>query len=247
MIRLLFIGLAVSLLAACAGTPQQPVALDGTAFSGESSRLGVLVRYPQESKLILPGASCLLCVAAAAAANSKLSSHVKTIPTTDRATLEQDSIATLQANGSQVVTLASELDISKLPKHKSELENSTKQDFSALAEQHNANDILVIDVAHLGVTRAYTSYVPTGPPQASSLGTAYLVNATDNTYRWYLPLNFSVGVEGEWKEPPAYPGVTNAYYQMLELMRDAILGPLTGKSPAATEPEAELSPTTTAE
>lgn len=53
-----------------------------------------------------------------------------------------------------------------------------------------------------------------------------MVDVDTNAYHWYLPINLHLSAEGEWKEPPTFPGLTNAYYQVLEKLRDMVLEPL---------------------
>jgi len=37
------------------------------------------------------------------------------------------------------------------------------------------------------------------------------------------PVNIVKAAEGNWDEPPKFPGMTNAYFQTLELARDRLL------------------------
>lgn len=57
-------------------------------------------------------------------------------------------------------------------------------------------------------------------------GAVFLVDTDTNAYHWYLPIDLNLSAEGEWKEPPEYPGLTNAYYQVLEKLSDIVLEPL---------------------
>jgi len=51
------------------------------------------------------------------------------------------------------------------------------------------------------------------------------VNLGSNAYDWYLPVNVLRSAEGVWDEPTAFPGLTNAYFQALELGKDSYLNP----------------------
>ena len=54
-------------------------------------------------------------------------------------------------------------------------------------------------------------------------GSAYMVKLEDNSYTWYLPIKLYQSASGEWKEPPAFPGLSNAYYGVVETVKDDLL------------------------
>jgi hypothetical protein len=56
-------------------------------------------------------------------------------------------------------------------------------------------------------------------------GVGYMVNLSRNSYDWYLPVHIQKSADGVWDEPAKYPGLTNAYFQTLELARDSFLKP----------------------
>lgn len=56
-------------------------------------------------------------------------------------------------------------------------------------------------------------------------GEGYLVNLNSNVLEWYLPINISKGADGNWDEAPKFPGLTNAYFQAIELGKEAIKKP----------------------
>jgi hypothetical protein len=41
----------------------------------------------------------------------------------------------------------------------------------------------------------------------------------------YVPLQLEKAADGAWNEAPKFPGLTNAYYQVLELGKDAVTSP----------------------
>ena len=85
----------------------------------------------------------------------------------------------------------------------------------------------MVQVSALGVWRGYASYVPTDVPRAVLNGQAALVDLSSHGLDWYLPLALARAAEGEWSEPPKYPGLTNAYYQVLETAMDMVKKPFT--------------------
>src|ERR1700737_1054184 len=70
--------LATSLLGACSTTPQSPVSLASDALR-HGTRVGVAMTKGPKIDTQFPGAGCLLCLAAASAANSSLTSYTHTL------------------------------------------------------------------------------------------------------------------------------------------------------------------------
>lgn len=64
-------------LAGCA-TRQMPVLLAENALGGSAGRVGVVMTPLPKVDTYFPGASCLLCLAAASIANSSLTTHTQT-------------------------------------------------------------------------------------------------------------------------------------------------------------------------
>ena len=56
-----------------------------------------------------------------------------------------------------------------------------------------------------------------------------------NTYTLYQKIDIYKNAEGEWKEPPSFPGITNAYYQALEQVKDEIKASLVPVTSATTD------------
>jgi hypothetical protein len=211
-------------LAGCASPPQQPIAMSGTVLQNHATRIGVAMSPLPKVDTWFPGANCLLCIAAASATNSSLTKHTQTLPADDVARIKTDVAEALRKKGYNPVIVREELKVSDLPKG-SEAPNKPKYDFSSLAAKYQIDKLVVIEVGALGVQRNYSSYFPTGAPQAALTGTSYLVNLSNNTYEWFVPLSQLKNASGNWDEPPNYPGLTNAYYQVVEGTRDAVLQP----------------------
>jgi hypothetical protein len=216
--------MAVFGLAGCASPPQPPLAMSGTALQNHSARIGVAMAPLPKVDTWFPGANCLLCIAAASATNSSLTTYTQTLPVDDVAHIKADVADALRKKGYNAVVLPEDLKIRDLPKG-SEGPNKAKYDFSSLASKYQIDKLVVIEIGSLGVKRNYAAYIPNGDPQAALVGTGYLVNLSNNTYEWYLPLEQVKGAAGSWDEPPKYPGLTNAYFQVVEGTRDAVLKP----------------------
>lgn len=226
-------------LTGCVTAPQLPISINTEIFSNPDSRVGVAMDLVASPNLQLPGAGCLLCLAVAAGANSDLSAHSKTLSTDEIDQLKSDAAESLKAQGREVTLIEEPLLLDKLPKTKDLGDGFAKRDFSSLVEQYQLGHMLVIDINAVGMTRPYASYVPTGAPQATVIGSAFLIDLTTNKYEWYLPISLYLGADGEWDEPNDFPGLTNAYYQVLESLKDMILAPLDLTRPTFEASEAQ--------
>jgi hypothetical protein len=226
MKKLLAFALVASslLLGGCASPPQPPLTLSSTALPSPGARIGVAMSPLPKVDTSFPGASCLLCMAAASVANSSLTTHTQTLPSDDVARLKGEVAALLRKKGQNVTVIDEAIKTSDLPKLDGG-PNKSPRDFSALRAKYQVDKLLVIEVGELGITRSYATYIPSGDPQGVVAGTAYLVNLADNSYEWYLPIRQVKSAAGKWDEAPKFPGLSNAYFQAVEGARDAILQP----------------------
>jgi len=218
---------AAVFLSGCVTMQQTPVAFGVNASNADQKpvRIGVAMTALPKVDTQLPGASCLLCIAAASAANSSLTSYAHTLPSDDVAKLKADMAELLRKKGFDAVVIPDPLVLKPLPNNSSKAPNTAKKDFSSLKAKLGVDKLLVIDISSLGFVRTYSAYIPTSAPLGTLAGTGYIVDLTSNTYDWYLPVNVTKSADGEWKEPPKYPGLTNAYFQAVETARDEFLKP----------------------
>lgn len=223
-IRMLLSVAASVLAAGCAVAPQLPVELAPGAVGPQGGKVGVAMTKLPVQDTEVPGAGCLLCLAVAMSANSALTDHARKLPYEDLPRLKDQVAELLRKKGTDATVIASELDVNALSDSSATGADAAKKDFRPLKAKLRVDRLLVINVAALGFTRGYSGYVPTGAPQAMARGEAYIVNLGTNAYEWYAPLNLSRGAEGAWDEPPSFPGLTNAYFQVIELSKDHFLG-----------------------
>lgn len=210
-------------LSGCASPPQQPIELAKDAFSSQSGRVGVAMTHAPKADTHLPGAGCLLCLAAASVANSSLTTHAKNLSNDDVVSLKEDVVKAIRKKGVDVIAIQDDISIGSLEDNKNGGTNATKKDFTPLRNKYNVDKLLIIDVAMLGFVRTYSSYIPTSDPKGVLQGTGYVVNLKTNTYEWYFPINSIKSANAKWDEPPKFPGLTNAYYQAIETGKDSIL------------------------
>lgn len=214
----------VIFLAGCA-TPQRPVSLAEKTFSSKTQRVGVGMTALPKVDTQLPGANCLLCIAAAVMANSSLIDYSRTLPHEDLPKLKNDLAELLRRKGTDVTVIAEDLDIDKLPSYSGKGPDIAEKDYAPLKQKYAIDKILLIRITNMGMLRPYSTYFPTSDPKAILKGVGYIVSLNDNTYEWYMPVDLAKGSDSKWDEPPEFPGLTNAYFQVLEMGKDAFLKP----------------------
>ena len=218
-------------LAGCAGPVQQPVNLAADYFAtakAKPGRIGVVMADLPKPDTEFPGAGCLLCIAVANGAHSALSKEVQAFSTAELKPLPADLVALLKKQGLDAVLISDPLKVYDLPDlAASDPTNKSRKNFGALKTKHQIDRLLVVNITSLGVWRSYSAYVPTDVPKAILSGTASLIDLSTHALEWYLPLSLSRAAEGNWDEPPKFPGLSNAYYQVLETGMDLVKKPFT--------------------
>ncbi len=225
-----FAVLAVALLfGGCATPAQQRIDLADNYFSSgkaKAGKIGVVMAELPKPDTAFPGANCLLCLGVANGMHSALSKEVQTFSTAELKPLPSDVVALLKKQGLDAVLIDEPLKIDALPDLKaSDATNKPRKNFAPLKDKYNVDRLLVVHFTALGVWRSYSAYVPTDPPKAIVVGNASLIDLSTHSLEWYLPVTISRAADGEWDEPPTFPGLTNAYYQVLETGMDAIKKP----------------------
>lgn len=227
-----------AMLAGCATTPQQPVQLSRDAVSQKANRIGVAMTPLPKLDVQFPGAGCLLCLATASIANGDLTRHAKTLPYEDLPALKQLVADRLKKGGVNAVVIADPLNLEALPDSAGKGPNIAGKNFAGLAGKYRIDKLLVIDIAALGFVRTYSAYIPTSDPKSLLRGTGYLVNLKTNTYEWYQPVEINRAAGQKWDEPPNFPGLTNAYFQAVEIGKDSFLKPIADAAPVIAPPAA---------
>ena len=202
---------------------QAPVQYTGSIpVSGNT--IAISTNVPEKPKMTTPGASCLLCLAAAAAANGGLTSHTATLNSDELTSLGANLTETFKNNDYNVTLLTEPINIKKLKKAASAVgPTDPVRDHSPLKQTLNATHLLILDIKYVGFIREYSGYIAKAAPYSLVEGDAYLVNLETNQYDWYLPIYEKNSVGNQWKEGPDYPGLTNAYYQSVASTRDKVL------------------------
>jgi hypothetical protein len=220
-----------ALLAGCAVPVQKQVDLPPgflAAAKAKGGRIGVVMAELPKPDTQFPGAYCLLCVGVANMAHSELNKEVQSFSTAELRPLPGDLVALLQKQGLDAVLINDVVNVKALPDLGApDPVNKSRKSFAALKDKYKLDRLLLVNFSALGVWRSYSAYVPTDPPRAVLNGEASLIDLSTHGYQWYLPLALSRAAEGAWDEPPKFPGLTNAYFQVLETGMDVIKQPFT--------------------
>jgi hypothetical protein len=168
----------------------------------------------------------LLCIAAAEVANSSLTKHTQALTYEDLPSVKEQAAGILRKKGIEVTVIDDKFDLDNLDRFSSQGLNSASKDFRPFAQKFKVDKLIVFSINSIGVARAYSAYIPNGDPKAEIHGFAYMVNLANNTYEWYAKIDAVRASDGNWDEAPTYPGLTNAYYQVIEMTKDQLLKPL---------------------
>lgn len=207
-------------LTGCVAT-QKPIAMKENYLQSSSKKIGVIFTDLPKPDVHLPGAGCLLCIVVAEAANSELSDHVEKLQSEELKPVKEQLLTKLRGKGLKVMALSEKLD--NLPDFDDVKEGVADKDYRSFAAKYGISHLMVIKINAVGMERKYSNYIPTSDPNATVQGVGYLVDLKDNSYKWYKHIKVLKGAVGNWDEPPAFPSLTNAYYQALESSKDVIL------------------------
>ncbi len=213
-------------LAGCASPPQKSVDLKPETLTVQGGRVGVVMTQLPKVNTYFPGADCLLCMAGAEMMNSSLTGQTKNLTPEDLPTLKNQAADILRKRGLDVTVLTDNIDLDSLSSYGTDGVNVAKKNFSSLAEKYKVDKLVVFNIDSLGFVRPYSAYIPAGDPKAMLHGVGYMVNLKTNTYEWYAVVDVKKAASGNWDEAPAFPGLTNAYFQVIELSKDKFLQPL---------------------
>jgi hypothetical protein len=219
-------GAALLMLAGCATKPQAPVGFDAKSLAMSRQTVGVAMTAVPKPEVQLPGAGCLLCILTAQVANSALSKHAETLTTDDLSRLRQRIADALAKRGATVKVIAEPVNVEALPQAATDAPGFARKNFSALKQKYGVDKLLVIEIHQLGFERTYTAYIPTSDPKALFRGVGYIVDLRTNKLEWYQPVDVRKSADGQWDEPARFPGLTNAYFQALEIGQDTLVRPL---------------------
>lgn len=225
--KYLSIAVAIFVLFAtgCASVPQQSNVSLNLDLIPKEQKIGLYVSPVPKITTFFPGANCLLCIGAASLANSSLTKQVETFQADELAKTQAVITQQLKAKGYDVVIISSLIPEKKLAKIKPVAGSTIAKNYSIYKTRHGVDQLLVVNFGTVGVVRQYSSYIPNGAPQATVSAQFYMIDVVRNAYNLYAPINIVKSADGEWDAPPAFPGMTNAFYQSEEEAVDLLKAP----------------------
>ncbi|MBB1439906.1 hypothetical protein H5202_14740 [Shewanella sp. SG41-4] len=212
-----FIAVTALLLAACANTPQPPVALNTNLLANPDLKLGMVYRPPtSKATTHIYGAGCLLCYGVASALTAKLDDHLqKAIDDSELSKMNDLVKAKYSQYSKNIEYVTLPTSINRLKKFKGEL-GFAEKDFRPLKETLGIDVLVVFEIYRHGAYRSFSNYFPNGDPQGHVAGILYAIDLNTNAYIHYKEINEMIQPAGEWDEPKDFPSVTTAYYQAVE-------------------------------
>lgn len=215
----------VLVLSGCITPPQKPIDMDKNAMSPGSGKIGVALADLPKIDTHIYGAGCLLCYGIAASAMEPLTNHAQTLPYESIPDLPSGIVDLLKKKGLDAVVINEKIIVKNLAESDASVPNMAQRDFRPLRKKYSVDRLLLVEVNTLGFLRRYSNYIPVMDPQAYIKGAGFIVNLHSNMYEWYMPIEIQKSADKNWDEPPSFPGLSNAYFQVLELSKDAYTRP----------------------
>jgi hypothetical protein len=68
-------------------------------------------------------------------------------------------------------------------------------------------------------------------------GEVAIVDLNDNSYKMYQSVNIKTAVVGEWDEPENFPGITTAFYESINTLKQKVMSLLKPSDPTVATAE----------
>lgn len=173
-------------LAGCAKTPN--VALDPAFWHATSPKTVVLTLAPApKPELDRKGPQAVAGLVSSRVATARFAWYLRKYKAPDMAAVQAQWVNILQQN--------------HIPAH---LDGTVSQ--SNIYNQQR----LILTIKKLGAQRKYFGLFPTGAPIAFCVAEGTLIDGADQRVLWQFDTRQEVQVEGNWDQPPTYPGFTAA-------------------------------------
>jgi hypothetical protein len=212
--------LSLALLTGCATVKQESIKLNSDSMP-MNSKIGILVSYPTVMELNFPGADCLLCLGVAIAAHGELRDHAKTLTVNDMSELQSRIERRLRSKGYSSVVMRGMPKIDDLPKNPKSGAGFSQKDLSSFGKE-GVTHVFVLHVKDMGLRRNYQEYFPAGEPKARIFADVYIASVSDGRYQYFKEYDLNKASVQPWDAPPKFPGLTNAYYGLIEEFKDLL-------------------------
>lgn len=240
LFKLIGYGLVGLFVSACAA-PQPPVSLSQNFFQNTPARVGLAISQPEAPTFSTEGDVRLLDMAIIATAMAQFKGHVATLDLADFQAVAKEVTDLLQQKGFVVKQISPAPDMEELPSFSDPNTKDSiyfaEKDMTRLASQLGVDYLLSINLYRAGFARPYSGFVPLAAPRAVFDIRGQLVDLRDNRLLWYAGIHKANSAEGNWDEPPNFPGLTNSYYVTLEQTKEAIVATLANPVPTGSDKE----------
>lgn len=228
IVKAFALSLVALLAVGCTSAPIKPVSLDEHFYKEKTQKVGVYLDTLPKTNTYFPGAGCLLCLAAAEIANSSVTDHVQALSVEDIEGIVADVDNALKDKGLEPVLVSSSIDLKKMEKFSApdagpdQVIQYARKDFRSLKHSLGVDKLVLIDINTVGVIRSYSSYIPTTGPMGYIYGEIAIIDLNDNSYKMYESVNIKTAVVGEWDEPSTFPGITTAFYEAINTLKQRV-------------------------
>jgi hypothetical protein len=101
----------------------------------------------------------------------------------------------------------------------------SKKDLRSLSDEYDINMLILLSIEAVGTIRSYYGFIATGRPKGYCIGKGQLIDLDNNEILWLYSMNEEEGshnIEGEWKQPPDYPNLTEAIIDAVEYAKSTL-------------------------
>ena len=205
--------------------PEQSLPSNYYATASQEESITVLLGDTALLFVIFPGANCILCKKAANATHRGLIEHTGNLDLSLLSDL-RGRIATGLSERGFTVNAQSDVsifeDLEEFPDFSSK-EGFAKTDFRSLREAISSDQLLWVQFTWSGFQRFYFDFIPTSDPSAFVNAQVTWVDLKNNKLILKKYLNATAETDEEWKNPPDYPELSEAFYSAASEIERQIL------------------------
>jgi hypothetical protein len=226
-----FFLVATLFIAGCNQVKPQ-INLSDQIWNSDDKNVAIALVMPDEPSFYPMGDVRLLDYAIISGAMSELKSHVLTLQQSEFTTVRESLEQAFQAKGYNVVQISEPLDSDKLkssPQKDTKTEFYTEKDYTSLAQKYGVSKLLLVEVNQSGVARNYHGFIPLDDPHAVISIRGQLIDLSNNQLLWNTNASQTKFTDGNWDEPPAYPGLTESFYVAIEDMKTNLMDVFAGR------------------
>lgn len=207
--------LVTVLIGGCASSAVQ---LKPAFWTRKGARVAVAMATLPDARAHRAGdEGALLAMAINKGMNDTLNSRMKVIGPKLLSTATDSFVAKLRAQGFDARKVSEDLALDAFKKFQGTGEAKYfGRDLRSLAQKHDADLLLLLNVERYGTLRQYSpllAFVPTGPPRALFQVRGQVIDLATNELLWQRYLTddeATLAVEGEWNEAPDFPNLVKA-------------------------------------